>query len=446
MKKRLICVLFLAILLMSISCVGSKKEEVVEVQALPEINAETETEIVVWCWTIAAKALSDVIPLFNEKYPNIKVHVEQFGGSDAAYQKYGIVFVSEKGMPDIASIESDFVHTFAETYPQVFLDMNDFMPENWESTVDPSKIPTSYDSEGKLVGVPWDSGPVVMFYRADMFEEAGIDPESIETYDDYIAAGKILQEKLPGVKMLGFGYTADDAIWRTLMVQNGTYYLNSEGEITINSDKALEAMTVIKKLVDEGIVLNTVNWDGTVRANKSGRIASYITGGWYANALRDQMKEHFGKFRAMRIPAFEAGGIRASSLGGSVLAITAADPIKRAASWAFIETALMTTEGQLIMSAGDRALFPSYLPVYETQEFLQPDPYFGNQNVKKLLSDITKDILPVIYNSKDYSDIRDIGVNAFEEVINNTDVDIKKVLDKAASQINGVTGRTIANQ
>ena len=49
-----------------------------------------------------------------------------------------------------------------------------------------------------------------MFYRADLFKEAGIDPNSIETYDDYIAAGKKLQEKFPEVKMTGFPYSKDD--------------------------------------------------------------------------------------------------------------------------------------------------------------------------------------------------------------------------------------------
>lgn len=438
MNKKIIGVLFFAMLFVMWSCGG--KEEVVEAVELPEINADTQTEIVIWAWNVAAKGLQAVVPMFNEKYPNIKVTVEEYGTQP--YEKYGVVFNSLEGMPDIAAMESDFVHTYAETYPQAFLDMTDLVPDNWQDLVDPSKIPTSYDSEGRLVSIPWDSGPVVMFYRADMFEEAGIDPHTIETYDDYIAAGKILQEKLPDVKMLGFGFTQDDGIWRTLMVQNGSYYLTPNGDIAINSDEAVEAMTILKRFIDEDIVMDTVNWDGSIRASKLGQIASAISGGWWAGTLKDQMPELAGKFKAMRIPSFESGETRSSSLGGSTLMITATDPIKRAASWAFVEMALLSENAQLIMY-NNFGLFPSYLPTYQTQEFLQPDPYFAGQDYNKLLGDVTKDIPPVLYNSDDYSEIRNIGVSTFENII-NSDVDIKEALDDAAAQINSSTGRPIA--
>ena len=80
-----------------------------------------------------------------------------------------------------------------------------------------------------------------MFYRADLFKEAGIDPASITTYDEYIAAGKKFQEKFPNMKFFGNMYIQDDGVWRNMMVQNDTYYLNKNGEITIASPKTIEA-------------------------------------------------------------------------------------------------------------------------------------------------------------------------------------------------------------
>ncbi len=440
MRIKFIGILFFIMMLITVSC-GGKKEEVVATQSLPEINAETETEITIWCWNVGAKALQAVVPIFNKKYPNIKVTVQEFGTQP--YEKYGVVFASGEGMPDISPMENDFVHTYAENYPQVFLDMTDLAPDNWESTMDPSKIPTSYDSEDRLVAIPWDSGPVVMYYRADMFEKAGIDPESIETYEDYIAAGKKLQEKLPGTKMLGFQFTQEDNILRCMLPQNGTYYLNNDGEVTINSDEALEAVITLKRMIDEGIVMDTLNWDGLIRANKSDQIATTITGGWWGGTLKDQMPELAGKFKVMRMPAFKKGGVRASTLGGSCFMITATEPIKKAASWAFLETAAFSEEAHLVMY-NEFGLFPSYLPVYKTEEFLQTDPYFGNQDYNKFLGEVTKDILPVVYNSDDYAEIRNIVISTYEEILNNN-ADPKETLDAAAAQINSSTGRAIAN-
>ena len=87
-------------------------------------------------------------------------------------------------------------------------------------------------------------------------------------------------------------------------------------------------------------------------------------------------------------------------------------------------------------------LFPSYLPAYEDERFKQPDPYFGDQNYNELLGTVTKNIPPALYNSDDYSDLRNVAVSAYEEIINNNS-DIQETLDAAAQQANSITGRKI---
>lgn len=429
-----------SITVIMLSCSGNNAAEQTEVN-LPIIDSDTETELTVCGWNVAAKALMETAKTFNEKYPKIKINVQEFGGPPQLYEKAGVVLSSGQGIPDVMQIESDFIQTYSETYPQRFLDLKTLVPTNFNSIVDPSKIPTSYDTEGKLTSIPWDSGPVVLYYREDLFREAGIDPNTIETYDDLIAVGKDLQAKLPNVKLTGFSFTQDDGVWRTLMVQNNIYYLDTNGNITLSSPRAVESMQLVKRLIDEGLVLNTVNWDTGIRAHKNGEIAMSFNGGWWGGTMKDQMPEMAGKWRAMEIPAYTQGGVRASSLGGSTLTITATDPIKQAAAWAFIEHSLLNTDSQLLMYE-KYGLFPSYLPAYEDERFLQPDPYFGNQNYNELLGKVTKNIPPALYNSDDYSDLRNVAVSAYEEIINNNS-DIHETLDAAAQQANSITGRKI---
>ena len=428
--------LVVSITVIMLSCSGNNAAEQTEVN-LPIIDSDTETELTVWGWNVAAKALMETAKTFNEKYPKIKINVQEFGGPPQLYEKAGVVLSSGQGIPDVMQIESDFIQTYSETYPQRFLDLKTLVPTNFNSIVDPSK----YDTEGKLTSIPWDSGPVVLYYREDLFREAGIDPNTIETYDDLIAVGKDLQAKLPNVKLTGFSFTQDDGVWRTLMVQNNIYYLDTNGNITLSSPRAVESMQLVKRLIDEGLVLNTVNWDTGIRAHKNGEIAMSFNGGWWGGTMKDQMPEMAGKWRAMEIPAYTQGGVRASSLGGSTLTITATDPIKQAAAWAFIEHSLLNTDSQLLMYE-KYGLFPSYLPAYEDERFLQPDPYFGNQNYNELLGKVTKNIPPALYNSDDYSDLRNVAVSAYEEIINNNS-DIQETLDAAAQQANSITGRKI---
>ena len=433
LQSKLISIILSSILILS--CGNSKTKQTVS--KLPTIDENTETEITVWAWNVAAKALVESAKSFNQKYPKIKVNVQEYGLAQNVYERYSVILSSGVGVPDIIQIESDYVQTFAETYPQYFFDMNGYI--DIEGKVDPSKISTSYDSEGKLVSIPWDSGPVVMFYREDLFNQAGIDINSIITFEDYISAGKKLKERFPNITMTGLPFTQDENLFRCLLVANKSYYLNNKGEITVASSKAIETLQMIKRLIDEGVAKNTINWDGGIVANKNGELASWIMGGWWGGTIKDQMPEMKGKWKIAPIPAFPDGA-RASSSGGAGLSITASEPIKQAAALEFIKESLMNVDNQLMMYE-KYSLFPSYLPTYDDERFLKSDDYFGD-DFNKILANVTKEIPNVIYASKDFAEIKNTVVSVYEDVLNNNR-DIKSALEQAASQISGATGRKI---
>lgn len=433
LQSKLISIILSSILILS--CGNSKTKQTVS--KLPTIDENTETEITIWAWNVAAKALVESAKSFNEKYPKIKVNVQEYGLAQNVYERYSVILSSGVGVPDIIQIESDYVQTFAETYPQYFFDMNGYI--DIDGKVDPSKISTSYDSEGKLVSIPWDSGPVVMFYREDLFNQAGIDINSIITFEDYISAGKKLKERFPNITMTGLPFTQDENLFRCLLVANKSYYLNNKGEITVASSKAIETLQMIKRLIDEGVAKNTINWDGGIVANKNGELASWIMGGWWGGTIKDQMPEMKGKWKIAPIPAFPDGA-RASSSGGAGLSITASEPIKQAAALEFIKESLMNVDNQLMMYE-KYSLFPSYLPTYDDERFLKSDDYFGD-DFNKILADVTKEIPNVIYASKDFAEIKNTVVSVYEDVLNNNR-DIKSALEQAASQISGATGRKI---
>jgi raffinose/stachyose/melibiose transport system substrate-binding protein len=53
--------------------------------------------------------------------------------------------------------------------------------------------PTAVDAfkvDGKVVGVPWDTGEVTFFYNKPLFAKAGVKAEDIKTWDDFLAAVK----------------------------------------------------------------------------------------------------------------------------------------------------------------------------------------------------------------------------------------------------------------
>ncbi|MBW5380283.1 extracellular solute-binding protein, partial [Brachyspira hampsonii] len=108
------------------------------------------------------------------------------------------------------------------------------------------------------------------FYRADLFEKAGIDVNSIVTWEDFIEAGKKLQAALPNTKMVGFSYTTGfSSFIRAMMLQQDRDYFDQDGKIAIYSKEGIEAAKMMQRLVNEGITFDTTDWTGTIRASKT---------------------------------------------------------------------------------------------------------------------------------------------------------------------------------
>ena len=63
-----------------------------------------------------------------------------------------------------------------------------------------------------------------MFYRRDFYEKAGVDPETIRTWDDFIAAGTKIEEANPGVGMAQGDLNGDTEWFRMIANEQGCGY------------------------------------------------------------------------------------------------------------------------------------------------------------------------------------------------------------------------------
>ena len=429
---------FLVLLIVLVGCTSQKPEQE---QVKPvQISEDTETTIEVWAWNVAAKALVNAVDSYKKLYPNVTVNVTEFGGGIALKQKLSVVLGSGSGIPDLIQLEDVDIPLYAETYPDYMLGLQEYMPENWSEIVDQSKVSISFDSTGKQIAIPWGSAPLVLFYRKDLFEQAGINIEDIVTYDDYIEAGKTLQEKLPEVKFLGMGYSGgfSEPLLRGLMIQQESCYLDKNGDLSAANEKGVRAATLIQRLKNENLTHNVVDWTGAIRANKQGAIASMLYGVWWGGTIKDQMSEMKGKWAIAPLPVFEEGQARTSVWGGSSMAVIhTKDPVKQGAALAFATNTLMSVDNQLVMFE-KYGLLPAYLPTYEDSRFLKADPYFGVE-FKEVLVDVMKQMPTSLNYTPYYPDIV-IQMNAALEAILNEGKDPEQALKDAAQEAANAVG------
>jgi lactose/L-arabinose transport system substrate-binding protein len=396
-------------------------------------NANLKGEITLFSWL--EPAYSSVLPEFNKLYPNIKVKFNTVGYADA-YPKITASFAGNVPLADVIMIESERVEIYGTRFPNAFTDLGPW-GKRYERSFDRSKWAQS-EIKGKLITMPTDAAPVGTYYRADMFEKAGVDPKSIKTWKQYLEAGKKIVAANAGAKMVSIDVNGSETLTRVLIQQQGSFYINSEGKIAVNSAKMQRALGTVKSMWDAGLMLNVQGTDGLFGAIKSNRIATVNLPVWLVGILKGVAPEQKGKWGVLPIPALTAGGGQSAYIGGSSLAIPASSQNKEAA-WAFVEW--YTTYGSRNVLE-KRGSFPSFLPALQTPVLNAPDNFFATPNVFAPFLKTAFLNRPLRYSS-DYDKAFVAVVNAQSSVLTGGQ-SVKAALEKAANDLKNQTGREIA--
>src|SRR5690625_5433003 len=94
---------------------------------------------------------------------------------------------SDDGAPDLVDIEIGRFSNYLKGDPQL-LPMNDYVEPVLDEFVE-SRFDI-YAKDGNYYGLPTHVGASVMYYNTDIMDEAGVDIDSIKTWDDYMVAGE----------------------------------------------------------------------------------------------------------------------------------------------------------------------------------------------------------------------------------------------------------------
>jgi lactose/L-arabinose transport system substrate-binding protein len=393
-------------------------------------------EITVASWNVAADALTDAAETFMEQHPDATIHVE-YVTSD--YDSIIPPLTAGQGAPDVIQVQQRDFPNFLEIFPNQFVDLTETLDGRENEFAEVALNLTQKD--GRIFALPWDLGPVAVYYRKDFYENAGVNPETITTWDKFIKAGKKIQEANDGVKMLALSLSSDDIaeMYRKLMNQLGAQYYDEDGRIQFATEENIKAIEMYKRFVDEDLVMDAPTWDDRIRAFVNDQVATVVDPVWYAGTIKTQAEDQKGLWGLMPLPAFEEGGPNQAHSGGSVLAVTTQSDDQELA-WNFIEFALMTNEGQDIqMKYG---LFPSWQPYYDTDNFNVEDEYFGIA-LSEFFGELSTDIPPLEYGAH-YMDINNAIVDALGEIVIDGK-DITEALRDAEQKAARDTGLEIAN-
>lgn len=421
MKKQIAAVITAMAVLLT-GCSGGASSVKSEAPGQETNQGETGLSgtVTIWSWDVALAHLQAEADKFNQIHPNVTFNFEEMGVAQV-YSKVTTCLQSGIGLPDIVSLEGEQMAKFGEKFPDKFVDFTNEL--NTDDFL-PIKI-SECSVGGKLVAYPWDAGPCGMFYRTDIFEEAGIRAEDIVTWDDFIEAGKTIKEQT-GVAMLPLATARKDTTYRMLLMQLGGFYFDEAGHTAVNSPESVQAMEMVQNIYAAGITVNDNSWDDFIAALSGSKIACVPEAVWLAGSIKDAAPDQTGKWGVMDLPRFdrdkEAGG---ASNGGSVLAVPSSSKSKEAAV-EFVKFAMTDEEGN-VEGFTNYGLYPSYIPSLDSDVFQEGDEFFGGQKIYDVFDEVGKKV-PMCNYTANFAEAIDLSKNAVSKVtLDNQDV--KTVMD-----------------
>jgi arabinosaccharide transport system substrate-binding protein len=209
-----------------------------------------------------------------------------------------------------------------------FVDLTDRLER--EGLLDEINAPSfgPWTSRGRIFGLPHDVHPVMLGYRADLVEAAGLDMSGIETWDDFIRVLKPLQKDLDGDGVLDrflinmWPNNADHL--EVLILQAGGAFFDDADRCVIASEVNADVLATIAWwcVGPDPVAADAPNFSLAGNQKKAdGYVVSSLFPDWMCDIWRNEIPTLSGKMKMMPIPAWRKGGLRTSVWGGTMLGI-----------------------------------------------------------------------------------------------------------------------------
>jgi arabinosaccharide transport system substrate-binding protein len=320
-------------------------------------------------------------------------------------------FMAGQGGPDLVDIEVGKFARYVKTEDNVhLLDLTDVVAPYLPDLVATRMAP--YTAFGKQLGIDYHLGAYLMYYNRALLDEAGIDPDAIKTWDDWVAAGKQFEEKFPDKSWSAVA--SNDAFSAFgLMYTNGGHVYDADGNLVLNSPENAEALQFMSDLVHvEGVAIPAPG-GGIVQnpefnaALVNGEIASFWSPQWMMTRFPTNMDSLCGSMIVRPMPLWEEGGFTTTMGGGTGTAVTdQAAPEKQELAKEFLAFAKLSKDAQKALYT-DLGFDPYRPDVYEDPDLLVTDDCFSGEVPFEVIKSELGNVAPE-YTGPLYPEARDV--------------------------------------
>ena len=362
------------------------------------VNRPPKRTATITYWTFAKphyEAYLKAVPAWEKAHPGATVDLQLVAGNGLP-QRLQSAFQADLDVPDMVEVEISAAGSFFRG-PQDQIGFEDLTARLkadglMEKMVAARFAP--YTRRGRVYGLPHDVHPVMLAYRRDLFDEAGIHPESIETWDDFIAIGKRVSK--PSKRyLLEMSDSGRDQI-EPCLFQRGGGYFDKEGNLIFDNEIAVKTMCWYVPLVagssKSKIANNLSSSYGQViaQAMTDGYFLALVCPDWRSKSIENDIGAVKGKMALMPFPAVEKGGKRTTTWGGTMLGITKACKNKDLA-WSLAKHFYLN-EKDLAGRFDDTNILPPVRAAWKEPAFDKKREFWSNQSLGRLYANLAPDV------------------------------------------------------
>ena len=332
--------------------------------------------------------ISKQVDLFNQTHSGI--HVTYQTQPSGFGQYYPKVLTAERAgnAPDVALIEYQYMPTMNAN--GALVDISKYGANDVKGQFDPAAWALAGQGNAQY-GYPQDTGPMGLFYNADIFKKAGIaNPPA--TWDEFAQDAVKVHALGPNYYITAFPPVSTGWL-QGLMWQAGAQWFTIDSakqawKVNINSSASKQVADFWQGLLDKGLVSTVADFSNDWNSGlDKGTIATWISAVWGQGVISSSAKDTAGKWAVATIPQWTSGQKLSAMWGGSAISVISGTKHPKEAN-EFAQWYL-TNAGSLSIGVKEIGWYPSNLAARSSADVNAPSAYYGNQAVDQVFTNET---------------------------------------------------------
>ncbi|NOZ71423.1 MAG: sugar ABC transporter substrate-binding protein [Chloroflexi bacterium] len=273
------------------------KEVVVTPTPAPETGPRTLTFFTTEADPPQLDILAEIIDEYHKDHPD--VYIDVVTGTPATRGERITTLLAAGADAGIFEIEAAFSRDWAEA--GYLLPLNDVFEAIGGTD---EYVPGSYyQLDGTVYALPYATSVYGLWYRKDLFEEAGLQPPT--NYEEVMAAAKALTDPAKGIYGISIPGSTNASVnfFSTFLWQQCLDYYTPQGELIFDQPGALDAIkkwVALTEYAPPGF--ENYSWGDQITAFVTGKAAMSVYAGRLGVRMPDQAPQLEDKADIVRLP------------------------------------------------------------------------------------------------------------------------------------------------